>query len=132
MTNYEKRLIWKVRIYDRRICKWIDCNFFQNYFLILCFISIAGNFLRNAGLLIELVKTRSFELLDKLEESLKKETDTWNGIKSGFHDILSSHVKSVGTNITIYKEYACKLEQQTIKIAESHNELREMVISNFD
>lgn len=74
---------------------------------------------------------RSFGLLEKLEESVRNETDTWNGIKSGFHDILLSHVKSAETNIEIYNEYANKLEEQSMQIDKSYRELREMVKLTF-
>lgn len=67
-------------------------------------------------------------MVDKLAESLTKESDTWNEIKNGFHDILSSHVKSAESNITIYKEFAGKLMEQSMKIEKSYHELRELVI----
>lgn len=92
------------------------------------FLSFTETFLGDASSFIELIKSKSLALLEKLEGSLKNETDKWDEMKTGFHDILSSHVKSVETNIAIYKEYANKLEQQSIKIDKSYQQLREMVI----
>lgn len=87
--------------------------------------------MRNASLLVTLIKTKSLAMLDQLEVNLTKETNKWSDIKMEFNDYLVSYLKTSESNTTLYKEFADALAEQSNTIEVSHKELRELVINFF-
>lgn len=90
--------------------------------------TFAENFLRNASLLAEVIKKKCSALLNKLEVDLIKSTDDWNEANNEFNEAIQSYLKSKEANITLYKEFAVELEQQSNIIEKSYENLKELVI----
>lgn len=66
-------------------------------------------------------------LLDQLEVNRTKEANKWNDIKDEFDEKLQFRLKTIDLNITLYKEYARKFEEQSNTIEASYQEIRELV-----
>lgn len=66
-------------------------------------------------------------LLDQLEVNRTKEANKWNDIKDEFDEQLQFRLKTIDLNITLYKEYARKFEEQSNTIEASYQEIRELV-----
>lgn len=66
-------------------------------------------------------------LLDQLEVNRTKEANKWNDIKDEFDEKLQFRLKTIDLNITLYKEYAGKFEEQSNTIEASYQEIRELV-----
>lgn len=56
-----------------------------------------------------------------------KEANKWNDIKDEFDEQLQFRLKTIDLNITLYKEYARKFEEQSNTIEASYQEIRELV-----
>lgn len=56
-----------------------------------------------------------------------KEANKWNDIKDEFDEKLQFRLKTIDLNITLYKEYARKFEEQSNTIEASYQEIRELV-----
>lgn len=88
--------------------------------------------MRCATSLIEVVRKRSFRLLDQLEKSHVNESKKWSNIKNEFDKVLQGRLKSIDFNCMLYKEYARAFEEKSNKIETSYQEIRKLVISpNF-
>ncbi|XP_031626189.1 kinesin-like protein Klp61F [Contarinia nasturtii] len=94
-------------------------------------IDLEKTFLRNASLLNEVIKTKSLLLLQQLEVNLTKETSKCNDIKSEFSESLLSYLKESESNSTLYKGFACELEEQSNLIEAHYKELRELYVNHF-
>lgn len=66
-------------------------------------------------------------LLEQLEVNRTKEANKWNDIKDEFDEKLQFRLKTIDLNITLYKEYAGKFEEQSNTIEASYQEIRELV-----
>lgn len=73
------------------------------------------------------MKTKSFALLDRLEVNHTTEANKWSDIKTDLDDVLLTRLKSIDSDITQYKEYAHKLEEQSNTIEAYYEKIRELV-----
>lgn len=76
------------------------------------------------------MKKKSFLILSQLDENRTKEGNKWMDMKSEFDEIFKKPLKSIDLNITIYKEYGRKFEEQSNTIEASYQEIRDLVRLN--
>lgn len=85
--------------------------------------------MRSATSLIEIVKKKSCLLIDQLEENRTENVNKLCDMKVEFDEALQTRLKSSHLNITLYKEYARKFEQQSNLIEASYQEICTLVSS---